>query len=174
MQYTRHTQERLHNYTVLLTSNVGIILSQYASEHTHTHTHTHTHNSKAWDGKSSAQHSGEEWRDQTATETAFWLGERQTHWASQAETWGKQTLETVFNLGVYVQHSHYITTGPFPNIVYEKQYDAKLLKLQKQTSKAQTTPSSSSVNNDIFRRVLICTLHKKTHIHASYSATHAC
>ena len=33
------------------------------------------------------------------------------------------------------------------------QYDAKLLKLQKQTSKAQTTQPSTSVNNDIFRRV---------------------
>ena len=33
------------------------------------------------------------------------------------------------------------------------QYDAKLLKLQKQTSKAQTTQPASSVNSDIFRRV---------------------
>lgn len=34
------------------------------------------------------------------------------------------------------------------------QYDAKLLKLQKQTSKVQSTQPSTSVNNEIFRRVI--------------------
>ena len=34
-------------------------------------------------------------------------------------------------------------------------YDAKLLKLQKQNTRSQAQPSTSSMNSDIFRRVCI-------------------